>query len=173
MSKTVCFDVDGVIADIAGGINLSLERLGIEDYDYAHWLVGVFEDDLSSRVFGDVLFWKNLKPFVSSWYAVNELWGRGFDVVFVTGRYSDVSRKCLLPWLDSWKFQYSNVVFCDIGSKLDVVLDLGGEFLVEDNPYEVRSVVDGGCRGVLMRSWYNREFWDVFESVGSLLDLKV
>lgn len=169
----VCLDVDGVIVDIVAGINEKLTDLGLSDFDYAHWLVGGFDDDVRSSVFSDGLFWKNLKPLVSSWYAVNDLWGRGFDVVLVSDRCSDVSCGGLLSWLDSWKFQYSDVVFCDVGGKLDVLLDCGAVFLVDDDPYELKSVVDGGGSGVLMRAWYNSQFWDDFVSVGSLLDLEV
>jgi hypothetical protein len=104
---------------------------------------------------------------------VNSLWGRGFDVVFVTARSSDASRGCVHDWLDDWKFQYSDVVFADVGSKIDVLRDCGGLFLVEDNPYEVRSVVDGGGKAFLRRAWYNSQFWDDFDSVGSLFDLEV
>jgi len=50
---------------------------------------------------------------------------------------------------------------------------LGAEFMVEDNPYEARKIVESGTDCFLMRAWYNSQFWDEFDSVGSLLEVVV
>jgi hypothetical protein len=169
----ICLDLDGVVADLVAGINKELDVRGLSDFDYAHWIVGVFEDDLTREIFGSPVFWKNLRPFVDSWYAVNDWWGVGHEVFFVTARYSDVSRRWVRPWLDMWNFQYSDVFFAEMGSKAEVVSRLGCEVMVEDNPYEVRALRDAGVDCLLMRAWYNSQFWEDVPSVGSLLEVVV
>jgi len=169
----ICLDLDGVVADLVGGINKELDVRGLAGFDYAHWVVGVFEDDLTREIFGSAVFWRNLKPFVDSWYAVNDWWAVGHDVFFVTARYSDVSRRWVRPWLDMWNLQYSDVFFAEMGSKAEVVSRLGAEVMVEDNPYEVRALRDAGVDCLLMRAWYNSQFWEDVPSVGSLLEVVV
>jgi len=50
---------------------------------------------------------------------------------------------------------------------------LKADVMVEDNPYEVRALRDAGVDCLLMRAWYNSEFWEDFPSVGSLLEVVV
>jgi len=171
--STICLDLDGVVADLVGGINKELDVRGLSGFDYAHWIVGVFEDDLTREIFHRGVFWKNLKPFVDSWYAVNDWWAVGHDVFFVTARYSDVSRRWVRPWLDMWNVQYSDVFFTDMGDKADLVKRLGAEFMVEDNPYEARKIVEAGTDCFLMRAWYNSQFWDDFDTIGALSEVVV
>lgn len=171
MSKAICLDVDGVVSDLVGGINRELDKRGLLDFDYAHWVVGVFEDELTREIFGDAAFWMNLKPFVDSWYQVNEWWADGYDIFLVTARYSEVAKRMLLPWLDAWRVQYSQVFFKDMGSKLEIVSELDPVFMVEDNPYEVRALRDGGVDCYLMRAWYNSQFWEDFPSIGCLSEV--
>lgn len=173
MAKTICLDLDGVVTDLVAGINRELDVRGMSDFDYAHWVVGVFEDDLTEEIFGSPVFWKNLRPFVDSWYAVNDWWANGHDVFFVTARYSDAARRWARPWLDMWNFQYSDVFFADMGSKAEVVVRLGADVMVEDNPYEVRLLREAGVECSLMRAWYNSQFWEDFPTVGSLLEVVV
>lgn len=173
MGKTICLDLDGVVADIVGSINKELTVRGLSDFDYAHWLVGVFEDDLTREIFGSRVFWRNLKPFVDSWYTVNDWWSCGHDVFFVTARYSDAAIRWARPWLDMWNVQYSDVFFCEMGDKSAMVKRLGADVMVDDNPYEVRALREAGVDALLMRAWYNSEFWEDFPSVGVLSEVVV
>lgn len=172
MNKNICLDIDGVIADIAGGINKSLEKVGIVNYDYSHWLMTEFEDNLSNSVMANSVFWKNLKPFSDSWYQVNDWWANGYDVYLVTSRRSAHSRDVLEKWLDDWKIQYSQFIFSDMGSKSNVIKELDPIFAVEDNHNEMSLLVKNGINSYMRRAWYNSEYWEDFKTIGTLFDLE-
>lgn len=167
----ICLDIDGVIADIAGGINRKLDKLGVENYDYAHWLIGLSDDNLYPTVFSDYNFWRNLKPFTDAWYAVNGWWERGYDVHLITARSSPESMNTAFSWLEDWRFQYSSLHFVEMGKKVETVKDLNGDVFVEDNPYELKIVQDAGVRCFLRRAWYNSPHWESFDSISSLLEV--
>jgi len=173
VGKTICLDLDGVVTDLVGGINRELDVRGMSGFDYSDWVITPFEDDLTREIFGDRLFWRNLKPFVDSWYAVNDWWSSGHDVFFVTARFSDAAIRSARPWLDMWGFQYSDLFFCDMGDKSGLVEMLKADVMVEDNPNEVRLLREAGVDAFLMRAWYNSEFWEDFPSIGSLLEVVV
>ena len=173
MGKTICLDLDGVVSDLVGSINKELDVRGMSDFDYADWVISPYEDDLTREIFGSRVFWRNLKPFVDSWYAVNDWWGCGHDVFFVTARYSDAAVRWARPWLDMWGFQYSDLYFAEMGDKSAMVKRLGADVMVEDNPHEVVLLREAGVDALLMRAWYNSEFWEDFPSVGVLSEVVV
>lgn len=172
MTKNICLDIDGVIADIAGGINRSLEKVGVVNYDYSDWLMTEFEDELSNSVMANSVFWKNLKPFSDAWYQVNDWWSNGCDIYLVTSRRSSHSRDILSQWLDDWKIQYSQYIFADMGQKSNVIKELNPIFAVEDNYNEVSLLVNNGVNCYMRRAWYNSEYWEDFETIGSLFELE-
>lgn len=171
MGKSICLDVDGVIADIAGGINRSLEKMGIVNYDYSHWLTTYHDDDLILEVMDNKLFWKNLKPFDDAWYQINNWWSLGYDIYLVTSRRSESSQSMLPVWLDEWKIQYNRYYFTDMGAKIDVIKDLDPLFVVEDNYNEIKVLTENGVNCFMRRAWYNSEYWEDYESIGSLFEI--
>lgn len=169
----ICLDVDGVISDICAGLNNELEnKRGIVNYDYSDWLITPFEDSLSDEIFGSGLFWKNLKPFYDAWYQVNNWWALGWDIHLVTARYSTVSKEALPIWLDDWRLQYSQIHFADMGNKIEIIKEINPVFVVEDNPHEIIKVSESGYKCYLRRAWYNSEYWEDLDSIGSLLDIE-
>lgn len=169
----ICLDIDGVVSDICAGINYELEiKREMFDYDYSDWIIGSFEDNLTKEIFGSKVFWKNLKPFNDSWYQINHWWSLGFDIHLVTSRFNPAGKEVLPVWLEEWRLQYSQFHFAKAGEKINVIKDLNPAFIVEDNPHEINILLDGGYKCYLRRAWYNSEYWEDIESIGSLLDIK-
>lgn len=171
--SNICLDVDGVIADICAGINNELEiKRGMYNYDYTDWLISKYESSLTKEIFGSKVFWKNLKPFDDAWYVINNWWTLGHDIHLVTARLDPAGRKVLFEWLDDWRIQYNNVHFASMGEKIDVIRDLDPLFVVEDNPHEVALIKQGGYECFLRRAWYNSEYWEDYDTIGSLFDIE-
>jgi uncharacterized HAD superfamily protein len=171
---TICLDIDGVISDICAGINYELEIIrNLQNVDYSDWLIGMHQSEITKDVFGSKTFWKNLKPFDDAWYQINNWWGLGFDIHLVTSRRDPVGRDALPNWLEDWRIQYSQIHFANQGEKINVIKELKPIFVVEDNPFEVKSISNNGFKSYMRRAWYNSEYWEDFETVGSLLEIKV
>ena len=168
MKTTICLDLDGVIADIAGGINPHVD----EGYDYSHWLTGVVDDPMCDKVMANKEFWRNLKPFADSWYQVNYWWNtKQYDVHIVTARYSEHSMSVVERWLDEWSIPYTDFHFIEMGKKFRVIQNLEADLMVEDNPYEYLKLRKYGIPCFLQRAWYNRDFWSEKYVISSLLDI--
>lgn len=165
-------DIDGVIADIATSLEKELSSRNYYNYNYTDWLCTVHHCDLSDEIFGDSLFWKNLKPFQESWHQINHWWSQGHDIHLVTARRSDVSIGVLEEWLDSWKISYNRLHIAKMNSKSKILHDLKIDFMIEDNPHEALLIQKAGMRCFLMKSWYNSEYWEDLDSIGSLLDIE-
>ena len=172
-NKTIALDLDGVIADIADGIDMALEQRGIEDYNYTEWLTTHHECNLSDGIMGNTLFWKNLKPFEDAWYQVNTWFASGYDVYIITARRSDVSIRMTEEWLDGWKINTMRPIFCKMGEKHEIAKDLNPLFFIEDNPNEVKTLIDNGINAYLRKAWYNRPYWDQFPTIENLLEMKI
>lgn len=166
-------DIDGVITDICLSLNNELEKLDYVDFDYSKWLLTVHNCELSDSIFSKKLFWKNLKPFYDSWHQINNWWSLGHDVFLITSRRSEASMETLEPWLDSWKILHSGFYFTEMGKKIDKIKDLNIDFMIEDNPYEAMTIEENGTKCLIRRSWYNSDFWEDFESIGTLFDVKL
>jgi acid phosphatase class B len=121
----------------------------------------------------DLLFWKNLKPFEDAWYQVNKWFAKGNDVYIVTARRSDASMSVTQQWLDEWQISTMTPIFCNMGEKHNVINDLNAEFIVEDNPNEVITLLEEGHNAFLRRAWYNKKYWNQLPTIGSLLELEI
>lgn len=170
--KSICLDIDGVITDIAGGIDSALSKQGIYNLDYTHWLVEKYEDDLTIEIFNDKLFWINLKPFEDAWYQINNWWSSGIDVHLVTARYSKAGKDSLNKWLDNWKLAYTSLHFAEMGNKLEVIKSLDCSFMVEDNFNEIAKLTSNGIKCYMRKNWYNKSYWNKYTSIDTLFDLK-
>ena len=173
MEKTIALDLDGVIANISEALTVALEIRGHFDYDYTSWLTTHHECDLSNEIMEDPLFWKNLKPFEDAWYQVNKWFAKGSDVYIVTARRSDASMSITQQWLDEWQISTMTPIFCKMGEKHDVINKLNAQFIVEDNPNEVITLLEDGQNAFLRRAWYNKKYWNQLPSIGSLLELEI
>lgn len=169
---TICLDVDGVVTDIASGIENSLTKMGLPEMDYTHWLVQKYEDDLTLSVFNNKPFWLNLKPYEDSWYQMNYWWSKGIDIHLVTGRYSNEGKTTLIKWLDNWKIAYTSVHFAELGSKIDIIRNLNCSFMVEDNFNEIESLTSHGVKCFMRKQWYNKDYWGKYNSIDTLFDIK-
>lgn len=166
-------DIDGVISDIAASLNKELSNRNYYNYDYTDWLCTVHHCDISDDIFTDPLFWKNLKPFNDGWHQVNNWWSQGHKIHLVTSRRSDLSIGILEEWLGSWKISYDRFHIAKMGNKSEVLHSLNADFMIEDNPSEVLAVQKEGIKCFLRKAWYNIEYWDDLDSIGSLYDLTI
>lgn len=170
-NKKIALDLDGVIADIALSIDLELFKRGIEDYDYSDWLTTHHECNLSNSIMANTLFWKNLKPIEDAWYQVNYWFANNYDVYIVTARRTEASIKATQEWLDGWKINTMEPIFCKMGEKHNVVKKLNPIFMVEDNHNEVKTLLGDGINTYLRKAWYNRDHWNKLPSIGTLSEL--
>jgi uncharacterized HAD superfamily protein len=166
-------DIDGVISDIVARLNDELASRSYDDYDYSNWLCTIHNCGLSDEIFSNPLFWKNLKPFNDAWHQVNYWWSEGHEIHLVTSRRSAVSIDCLDDWLGSWGVSYDRFHVSKMGSKCEILKELNVDFMIEDNPNEVLLVEENGIKCFLRRAWYNIDYWDSLDSIGSLYDLKI
>jgi 5'(3')-deoxyribonucleotidase len=176
MTKNIALDLDGVIADIGGAIEESLvNQYGFakNDYDYTKWLTTHHDCELSNEMMGTSVFWKNLKPFEDAWHQVNDWFSRGYDVYIVTARRAEASMSVTQQWLDEWKINTMIPIFCKMGEKHHVIKEINPLFMVEDNPNEVKTLLDEGVNAYLRRAWYNEPYWEELPTIGSLLELKI
>jgi uncharacterized HAD superfamily protein len=169
---TICLDVDGVVTDICASLNRELEdKRGIFNYDYSDWLITPFENNLTKEIFSSKTFWKNMKPFADAWYCINHWWSMGHDINLITARMNPSGRDTLEEWLYNWRISYNNIYFSKMGEKLDVIKDMDPIFMIEDNPHEVMKIKEAGIRSLLRRGWYNSEYWEDLDSIGSLYEV--
>lgn len=173
MGKAIALDLDGVIADIGEALTIALEIKGHFDYDYTDWLTTHHECSLSDEIMEDPLFWKNLKPFEDAWYQVNKWFAQGTDVYIVTARRSEVSIGITQDWLDQWNIGTMAPIFCSMGDKHNVINGLNAQFVVEDNPHEVITLLEEGHNAFLRKAWYNKKYWNKLPTIGSLLELEI
>lgn len=173
MNKVIALDLDGVIADIGEALNIALEERGHFDYDYTEWLTTHHECDLSDEIMDNSVFWKNLKPFEDAWHQVNKWFSDSHDVYIVTARRSQASISVTESWLDEWRINTMPPIFCKMGEKHNVIKKLNPEFIVEDNPHEVITLLEEGHNAFLRKAWYNRKYWNELPTIGSLLELEI
>lgn len=173
MGTAIALDLDGVIANIGEALTIALEIKGHFDYDYTDWLTTHHECSLSDEIMEDPLFWKNLKPFEDAWYQVNKWFAQGTDVYIVTARRSEVSMGITQDWLDQWNIGTMAPIFCSMGDKHNVINELNAQFVVEDNPHEVITLLEEGHNAFLRKAWYNKKYWNKLPTIGSLLELEI
>lgn len=172
--SSICLDIDGVISDICASINKRLESdYNLYNYDYSDWLITNYEDPITKKIFGSKLFWKNLKPFDDAWYSINKWWSIGHDIHLVTSRQDPSGRDILETWLDEWRFQYNQFHFSAMGEKIEIIKEINPIFVIEDNPHEVKILTESGIDCFLRRAWYNSDFWEDFDTIGSLFDIEI
>jgi hypothetical protein len=60
-----------------------------------------------------------------------------------------------------------------MGDKHNVINDLNAQFVVEDNPHEVITLLEEGHNAFLRKAWYNKKYWNKLPTIGSLLELEI
>lgn len=173
MNKNIVLDLDGVIADIDSAINDELSLKGLDDYDYSHWLITHHSCNESDEIMGKSIFWRNLVPFQDAWYQVNDWFSSGYDVYIVTARRTEASMSITEQWLDDWKINTMPPIFAKMGEKHNIINDLDPLFVVEDNPNEIKTLIEEGHKAYLRKAWYNQSYWDKMPTINSLLELSV
>lgn len=173
MNKKIALDLDGVIADIDKAIEEALSSRGFDDYDYSNWLITHHECDLSNEIMGNSLFWKNLHPLTDAWHQVNYWFAHGYDVYIVTARRTDASMSITEQWLDDWKINTMPPIFAKMGEKHNIINELNPLFVVEDNPNEVKTLIEEGHTAYLRKAWYNREYWGKLPTINKLSELEI
>lgn len=171
MNKKIVLDLDGVIADIDKGINDSLLSRGIDDYDYSDWLITHHECDLSNDIMQNSLFWLNLVPLQDAWYQVNHWFSIGYDVYIVTARRTEASMSVTAKWLDNWQINTMPPIFAKMGEKHTIINEINPLFVVEDNPHEVKILIDEGHKVFLRKAWYNQGYWSSLPVINKLSEL--
>ena len=95
-----------------------------------------------------------MKPIKTSWHVVNDLFGKGHDIHFVTSRAKESAILVTGRWLEEWGFMYSDVHFATNGRKAELYKELEMDVFVDDNPSVVDEINKVGM-GVLMTQEYN------------------
>lgn len=173
MNKSIVLDLDGVIADIDTAVCNYLHNDCGVSVDYSKWLITNTKNKEALKLFSNVIFWKNLKPFEDAWYKCNEWFSQNIDIFIVTARKSDASVSATGAWLDEWNIGYNKIVFSSFGKKIDVIKDINPMFVVEDNFNEIKVLEKSGVNCYLRKSWYNKQYWETMNSVDSLYDIRL
>jgi 5'(3')-deoxyribonucleotidase len=172
-NKSIVLDLDGVISDIASSIDeyIFQDETIDSSIDYGHWLITDNDDETAMRIFNNPLFWKNMKPYEDAWYQVNKWFNSGIDVHIVTARRCEAAVKNTIPWLDSWRIATLEPSFAGIHQKYEVIKHINPQFVVEDNPNEVRLLIDNGVNAFLRKQWYNKAHWETLPTIETLYDI--
>lgn len=171
-NQSIVLDLDGVISNIASSLDDHITHTGYPDFvDYTDWLIADSSDEEAMKIFNNPLFWKNMKPYEDAWHQINYWFGIGVDVHIVTARRCPASVKETQPWLDLWRINTTAPVFTNIHEKHEVIEKLNPRFVVEDNPTEVKLLIDEGVNAFLRKQWYNKKYWDELPTIETLYDL--
>jgi hypothetical protein len=165
--QSIVLDLDGVISNIAQSINDKLS----EPTDYSDWLITDSNSEQAMSLFNDPLFWKNMKPYEDAWHQINYWFESGIDVHVVTARRCKAAMEQTQPWLDLWRIGTTKPIFTNIHEKHNVIHGLNPQFVVEDNPNEVRILLSEGINAFLRKQWYNEKYWDELPTIDTLYDL--
>ena len=170
MNNKIILDLDGVITDIDSLIDETLESYGVSE-DYSSWLTTDTKHPEALKLFSNPVFWKNLKPFEDAWYQVNYWFGRGFDVHILTARRSEASVNATAAWLDDWKINTMTPQFSALNEKYKIAKEINPVYMVEDNPSEVKILLEHGVNCFLRKAWYNKSYWEELPTIDSLYDI--
>jgi uncharacterized HAD superfamily protein len=162
-------DIDGVVCDFVTNARQLAEKLGLDVSDRD--LVIDYEDmpDSYESALEERPFWLNMKPIKTSWHVVNDLFGKGHNVHFITSRAKDSAILVTGRWLEEWGFMYSDLHFASNGRKVELYKELELDIFVDDNPSVVNAISQVGM-GVLMSQEYNLDD-EVGVRIDDLLDL--
>ena len=170
MNNKIILDLDGVITDIDSLINKTLESYGVSE-DYSSWLTTDTKNPEALKLFSNPIFWKNLKPFEDAWHQVNYWFGRGFDVHILTARRSEASVNATAVWLDDWKINTMTPQFSALNEKYKIAQEINPVYMVEDNPFEVKILLEHGVNCFLRKAWYNKSYWEELPTIDNLYDI--
>jgi len=171
MKKNIILDLDGVIADIDTAISEYLHDDGGDHIDYSTWLIADTIDEDALKLFSNSLFWKNLKPFEDAWHQVNYWFSEGVDVHILTARRMVASMEAAVPWLNEWKINTLIPKFSSYNEKYKMAKEISPLYMVEDNPSEVKILLDNGINCFLRKAWYNKSYWKKLPTIDTLYDL--
>ena len=166
-------DIDGVVCDFVTNARQLADSLELDVTDRE--LVLDYENmpDEYESVLEDRPFWLNMKPIRDSWHVVNELFGQGHDVHFVTSRAKESAILVTGRWLEEWGFMYSDVHFATNGRKVELYKELEMDVFIDDNPRVVDEINKIGM-GILMSQDYNLEdeTWIRIDDLSDLYEFK-
>jgi hypothetical protein len=170
---TIVLDLDGVIADIDSSMSNWLDGLGVpaDEANYGPSLISTVNDPDILNIFNIPLFWANMKPYEDAWYQINYWFSIGYDIEIVTARQQQASIEQTLPWLEKWNINSRVPRFSQFGKKIDVIKTIDPLFVVEDNPMEIEELQKFDINCYLRKQWYNKEFWDKYNSIDTLFDI--
>ena len=173
MKKSIVLDLDGVVADIDTAISEYLHYDCGVNIDYSKWLTTNTKDEEALKLFSNPIFWKNIKPLEDSWHKCNEWFSNNVDIYIVTARKQQASVDSTQKWLDEWNIGHNKVYFSDFGKKIDIIKKINPEFVVEDNFNEIKVLQKSGVKCYLKKAWYNKKYWETFDSIDSLYDIRL
>lgn len=147
-------DIDGVVCDFVSAARKLADDLELDVSDRD--LVLEYENlpDEYESVLCDRPFWLNMKPMKTSWHVVNDLFGKGNEIHFVTSRAKESAILVTGRWLEEWGFMYSDVHFSTNEGKVELYKELKMDVFVDDNPNVVNEINKVGM-GILMSHDYN------------------
>lgn len=169
-TKTIMFDVDGVLADfIAGFTKLANEWYGTPvytsnvyngDWNFTTFLNKTKADRLWSVIKTDATWWETLPPLQSS-EIFSRIWKlqKRATVVFCTHRFGNHAQRQTQRWLERNGLAMPAVVLSK--RKGDVARSLDVDFAIDDKPENaacIHWIADTKpCQSVLLDQPYNQD----------------
>lgn len=162
-NTVIGIDFDGTIADFYGfqekyvlehyGLKIKnpkatsfLDRFGVEGKD-----IGYSEEDHFD------LYFENVETKPNSKETINLLSKMGFSIYIITNR-SELRKKHLEDYLKNHDIKYDKIFCLDRRnriSKLDKLIELKVQLMIEDHPYQVESI-SKGLKVICIDDDYNR-----------------
>ena len=174
INKAIVLDLDGVIADIATALEDALFASDhIKQGYFQEWIIGNTKNKDILKIYNDVLFWKNMKPYFDAWHQVNYWFSLGYTINIITARRQPNAVQETLPWLESWSINTAKPIFCNLGEKINYIQKIDPIFVVEDNPFEIKKIEKSGVKCYLRAQFYNQKYWNDFHTIESLFEINL
>ena len=167
----IALDCDGVICNIEDEFAIRIEKdFGFKTHPeqwQTHRIAQQFPQIPESWVddqLADPAFWLNGKPYEESWFYINKWFMENNDIFIITCRgvkNSPVIETITERWFDEWEINYNRIYFDQTRfGKHETCLRIGADFLVEDDPHEVKVAADF-LPAYLIHHGYNSDYTDI------------
>ena len=99
--------------------------------------------------------------------------GLGTDSIYVqyANNSGTVSVNATAAWLDDWKINTMTPQFSALNEKYKIAKEINPVYMVEDNPSEVKILLEHGVNCFLRKAWYNKSYWEELPTIDNLYDI--
>jgi len=172
----IILDIDGVVADMFGELDLVLQQAGYpahhwEKWQGYHWseIYPDIDRDVLDLFLKNPLLAKNAKAFEDAWYWTNH-YSSQYDIMYLTARDPALTQ-VTWNWFFEWDIPADFVVFEK--NKPEFLSQIQVSVYVDDYPDMVRGSRDLGINAFLLNRPYNMNAdIDPEFRINSLWDIK-